>query len=61
MSQLSSYKTRARSAVDSSNDRRLRDEAVINVNLLDLLLEIFQRCFLTELERRAWQSEECFG
>jgi hypothetical protein len=31
MSQLSSYKTRARSAVDTSNDRRLRDEAVINV------------------------------
>lgn len=40
MSQLSSYKTRARSAVDSSNDRRLRDEAVINVNTLELSLEI---------------------
>lgn len=33
ISQLSSYKTRARSAVDTSNDRRLRDEAVINVKL----------------------------
>lgn len=33
ISQLSSYKTRTRSAVDTSNDRRLRDEAVINVNL----------------------------
>lgn len=33
LSQLSSYKTRARSAVDSSNDRRLRDEAIINVTL----------------------------
>jgi hypothetical protein len=32
ITQLSSYKTRARSATDQSNDRRLRDEAVINVN-----------------------------
>lgn len=31
MSQLTAYKTRARSAVESSNDRKLRDEAIINV------------------------------
>ncbi|KAG5676485.1 hypothetical protein PVAND_006316 [Polypedilum vanderplanki] len=29
ITQLSAYKTRARSAVDSSNDRRLRDDAII--------------------------------
>lgn len=40
ISQLSSYKTRARSAVDTSNDRRLRDEAVINVNLKALIAGI---------------------
>lgn len=33
MSQLSSYRTRARSAVESSNDRKLRDDAVIGVGL----------------------------
>lgn len=31
ITQLSAYKTRARSAVDTSNDRRLRDEAIITV------------------------------
>ena len=31
LTQLSSYKTRTRSAVDSGNERRMRDEAVMNV------------------------------
>lgn len=33
ISQLSNYRTRARSAVESSNDRKIRDDAVINVNI----------------------------
>ena len=40
ISQLSTFKTRARSATDQSVDRRLRDEAVINVTLIKHL-EIF--------------------
>ena len=31
LTQLSSYKTHTRSAVDSGNERRMRDEAVMNV------------------------------
>lgn len=34
LTQLSSYKTRTRSAVDSGNERRMRDEAVMNVRFL---------------------------
>lgn len=36
MSQLTAYKTRARSAVESSNDRKLRDEAIMNVSIKKL-------------------------
>lgn len=44
ISQLSTFKTRARSATDQSVDRRLRDEAVINVNLIKYL-ELFQTIY----------------
>ena len=34
ITQLTAYKTRARSAVESANDRKIRDDAVIHVKKL---------------------------